>query len=191
MKKREEYVKLSLGIFCSVCILTMVFLISNGNPEELLTSMDRVDKTVNVVFSKVPERNQILVEPFDVSAFENITIENSTVNDYEITFDNKSGKVEYTFYIENKSNYDAVLEDYKLPNPVCQGFQEDCEKVLMGLDYKIKYEYGAELKAGDVFKAREKTMVLLTIEYNADKNNLPNATTDINNLGFSLSFTAK
>ena len=62
MKKRDEYVKLSLGIFCSVCILTMVFLISNGNPDDLMTSIERLDKSVNVVFTKDPERNQIMVE---------------------------------------------------------------------------------------------------------------------------------
>lgn len=191
MKKRDEYVKLSLGIFCSVCILTMVFLISNGNPDDLMTSIERLDKSVNVVFTKDPERNQIMVEPYDIVYFENITIDGTKVNDYEITFDNKSGKVDYTFYIENKSNHDAVLQDYKLPHPVCQGFQEDCEKVLLGLDYRIKYEYGADLKSGDVFKAQEKTKVILTIKYDANENNLPSASTDISNLGFNLSFTAK
>ena len=111
--------------------------------------------------------------------------------DYEVTFDNKSGEVKYTFYIENKSNRNAVLQEYELPHPVCQGFQEDCEKVLLGLDYKIKYEYGAELKAGDVFKAKEMTKVILTIRYNANEKDLPSATTKISNLGFDLSFTAK
>ena len=191
MKKRDEYVKLSLGIFCSVCILTMVFLVTNGNPDDLMTSMNELDNTVNVVFAKDPERNQIMVEPYDIVNFENITIDGTKVNDYEITFDNKSGKVDYTFYIENKSSHDAVLQEYKLPNPVCQGFQEDCEKVLLGLDYSIKYEYGASLKAGDIFKAHEKTKVILTIQYKANDNNLPSASTDINNLGFNLSFTAK
>ena len=54
MKKRDEYVKLSLGIFCSVCILTMVFLVTNGNPDDLMTSMNELDNTVNVVFAKNP-----------------------------------------------------------------------------------------------------------------------------------------
>lgn len=191
MKKRDEYVKLSLGIFCSVCILTMVFLVTNGDPDDLITSLDQIEKTVNVVFTKDQERNQIMVEPYDVADFQNISINKTKVNDYEITFDNKSGKIDYTFYIENKSNHDAVLEEYKLPNPVCQGFQEDCEKVLLGIEYKIRYEYGAELKAGDIFKAKERTKVILTIEYKANENSLPSATTDIHNLGFNLSFTAK
>ena len=38
MSTKEEKIKVGLGIFCSVCILTMVFLLTNTNPEELLTS---------------------------------------------------------------------------------------------------------------------------------------------------------
>lgn len=191
MSKNEEKVKLGLGMFCSVCILTMVFLITNGDQKEMLTSLHKEEKTVNVVFSKSEERNQVLVEPYDIVDFENIGINGTSVEDFEVTFDNKSGVIDYTFYIENKSLTDAVLEEYELPNPICKGFQEDCEKVLDDITYRIKYESGSNLKAGDVFKAREKTKVILTVKYNADDNNLPSASFDITNLDFSLSFKAK
>lgn len=191
MNKKEENVKLGLGMFCSVCILTMVFLITNGNPDDLMTSLDVVEKVPQVEFAKDPERNQVLVEPYDVINFQNITLNGTTVEDYEITFDNVSGYVEYTFYIKNKSNFDVVLEDYKLPQPVCVGFNEDCEKVLLNLTYQLKYEYGSELRAGDVFKAKEMTKVILTLKHNPKEYNLPSASTDIKNLGFTLTFKAK
>lgn len=191
MNNKIEKAKIGLGMFCSVCILTMFYLITTGNPEELITSMNETDKSVNVVFSKDEERNQVLVCPDKVVEFENITIEKTTVQDYEVTFDNHSGIVEYTFYVENKSARDAVLQEYKLPNPVCKGFQEDCEKVLVGLNYTLLYEDGAPLQAGDIIRGREKKKVILTIEYIENENELPSSTTDISNLGFSLDFLAR
>lgn len=191
MKKREERIKLSLGIFCSVCILTLVYLTTNAEPGDLLTNLEKVEKNVNVSFVKDAEINQVFVEPYDVVKFENISFYGTTVNDYEVKFDNKTGKVDYTFYIENKSNNDAVLKEYKLPYPLCKGFAEDCDKVLQGIEYKIKYDDGSELRAGDVFKAKEMKKVILTIKYKANEKQIPSATTDISNLGFTLEFKAK
>ena len=154
MKKKEETVKLGLGIFCSVCILTMVYLLTNAEPGDMLASLEKVEKNVNVVFTKDEVIEQVIVEPYDVVNFENIKINGTTVSDYKIKFDNTSGRVDYTFYIENKSKNDAVLEEYNLPAPVCKGFLEDCEKVLSRLTYTIRYEDGSELTAGDTFKAK-------------------------------------
>lgn len=191
MKSNIERVKVGLGIFCSVCILTMMFLVTNTNPEELTTNLKEVDREVNVVFEKDMETDQILVEPFDMEKFENITIDKLTVKDYEVTFGNRDGIISYTFYLKNKSYKDAVLQEYKLPSPVCKGFVEDCEKVLLGLNYRITYEDGAPLQAGDILRAREMKMVILTLEYRADEANLPSSTTDITNLDFNLNFLAK
>lgn len=191
MKSNIERVKAGLGIFCSVCILTMMFLVTNTNPEELTTNLKEVDRQVNVVFEKDMETDQILVEPFDMEKFENITIDKLTVKDYEVTFGNRDGIISYTFYLKNKSYKDAVLQEYKLPSPVCKGFVEDCEKVLLGLNYRITYEDGAPLQAGDILRAREMKMVILTLEYRADEANLPSSTTDITNLDFNLNFLAK
>ena len=191
MKSNIERVKAGLGIFCSVCILTMMFLVTNTNPEELTTNLKEVDRQVNVVFEKDMETDQILVEPFDMEKFENITIDKLTVKDYEVTFGNRDGIISYTFYLKNKSYKDAVLQEYKLPRPVCKGFVEDCEKVLLGLNYRITYEDGAPLQAGDILRAREMKMVILTLEYRADEANLPSSTTDITNLDFNLNFLAK
>ena len=191
MKSNIERVKVGLGIFCSVCILTMMFLVTNTNPEELTTNLKEVDRQVNVVFEKDMETDQILVEPFDMEKFENITIDKLTVKDYEVTFGNRDGIISYTFYLKNKSYKDAVLQEYKLPSPVCKGFVEDCEKVLLGLNYRITYEDGAPLQAGDILRAREMKMVILTLEYRADEANLPSSTTDISNLDFNLNFLAK
>ena len=192
MSKKEERIKLGLGMFCSVCILTMGYLLLiNGNTTDLLTDFNQVDKVVNVIFSKDEEINQVIVEPYDVVNFENIAIEDTTVNDYEVTFGNYSGYIDYTFYIENKSSKIAVLKDFELPNPVCKGFQEDCEKVLIALDYKLKYEDGSEVQTGDTINGREKKKVKLTIKYNANKYDLPSASTSITNLGFTLSYTGK
>ena len=191
MKSNIERVKVGLGIFCSVCILTMMFLVTNTNPEELTTNIKEVDRQVNVVFEKDIETDQILVEPFDMEKFENITIDKLTVKDYEVTFGNRDGIISYTFYLKNKSYKDAVLQEYKLPSPVCQGFVEDCEKVLLGLNYRITYEDGAPLQAGDILRAREMKKVILTLEYRTDENNLPSSTTDITNLDFNLKFLAK
>lgn len=191
MKSNIERVKVGLGIFCSVCILTMMFLVTNTNPEELTTNLKEVDRQVNVVFEKDMETDQILVEPFDMEKFENITIDKLTVKDYEVTFGNRDGIISYTFYLKNKSYKDAVLQEYKLPSPVCKGFVEDCEKVLLGLNYRITYEDGAPLQAGDILRAREMKMVILTLEYRADEANLPSSTTDITNLDFNLNFLAK
>lgn len=187
MEKKEEKIKLYLGIFVSVCILTMVFLITNTNPEELLTNLDKLEKNVHVEF--INEKDNAQVKPYNVLFFENIELNNTTVEDYEVIFDNKSGAVYYTFNIKNKSSNDAVLEEYKLPNPICKGFQEDCEKVLLNLNYLIKYESGNELKANDILKAGETKKVILQIEYKAKE--LPSASTKISNLGFSLNFKAK
>ena len=191
MKSNIERVKVGLGIFCSVCILTMMFLVTNTNPEELTTNLKEVDRQVNVVFEKDMETDQILVEPFDMEKFENITIDKLTVKDYEVAFGNRDGIISYTFYLKNKSYKDAVLQEYKLPSPVCKGFVEDCEKVLLGLNYRITYEDGAPLQAGDILRAREMKMVILTLEYRADEANLPSSTTDITNLDFNLNFLAK
>ena len=191
MKSNIERVKVGLGIFCSVCILTMMFLVTNTNPEELTTNLKEVDRQVNVVFEKDMETDQILVEPFDMEKFENITIDKLTVKDYKVTFGNRDGIISYTFYLKNKSYKDAVLQEYKLPRPVCKGFLEDCEKVLLGLNYRITYEDGAPLQAGDILRAREMKMVILTLEYRTDEANLPSSTTDITNLDFNLNFLAK
>ena len=179
MSTKEEKIKVGLGIFCSVCILTMVFLLTNTNPEELLTSFERIEKTAHVEFSGVKGRGQVLYVPENV------------LEDYKVKFNNESGKVEYTFAINNKSNSPAVIEEYALPNPVCHGFHEDCVKVLSGLKYKLEYEYGGELRAGDIIEGRETKNVTLTIEYNANKNDLPSASTEITNLGFKLIFKGK
>ena len=162
MKSNIERVKGGLGIFCSVCILTMMFLVTNTNPEELTTNLK-----------------------------ETLTIDKLTVKDYKVTFGNRDGIISYTFYLKNKSYKDAVLQEYKLPSPVCKGFVEDCEKVLLGLNYRITYEDGAPLQAGDILRAREMKMVILTLEYRADEANLPSSTTDITNLDFNLNFLAK
>ncbi len=191
MNKKEERVKLGLGIFCSVCILTMTYILFNSNPEELLTDLNQVEKNVNVVFSKDEEINQIIVEPYSVIDFENIIVEKNTVKDYTITFDNKTGYVDYIFYIENKSPRTAVLEEYELPTPVCKGFQEDCEKALLNLSYQLRYEDDSPVTAGDIIGGRSKQKVKLTIKYTANENNLPSASFDITNLGFTLNFKAK
>lgn len=191
MSTKEEKIKVGLGIFCSVCILTMVFLLTNTNPEELLTSFERIEKTAHVEFSGVKGRGQVLYVPENVLYSRNISVHDTTVEDYKVKFNNESGKVEYTFAINNKSNSPAVIEEYALPNPVCHGFHEDCVKVLSGLKYKLEYEYGGELRAGDIIEGRETKNVTLTIEYNANKNDLPSASTEITNLGFKLIFKGK
>lgn len=191
MSTKEEKIKVGLGIFCSVCILTMVFLLTNTNPEELLTSFERIEKTAHVEFSGVKGRGQVLYVPENVLYSRNILVHDTTVEDYKVKFNNESGKVEYTFAINNKSNSPAVIEEYALPNPVCHGFHEDCVKVLSGLKYKLEYEYGGELRVGDIIEGRETKNVILTIEYNANKNDLPSASTEITNLGFKLIFKGK
>ena len=74
MNKKEETVKLGLGIFCSVCILTMVYLLTNAEPGDMLASLEKVEKNVNVVFTKDEVIEQVIVEPYDVVNFENIKI---------------------------------------------------------------------------------------------------------------------
>lgn len=187
MKKEENRV-LVLGIFCSVCILTMAFLLTNGDTTNLTTSLKEIKPEVNVEITKDEEINQILVDPINMIAFENIQTNKTTVKDYEVTFSNESGKIEYTFYLENKSSTDTIVEPYTLPKPVCKGFQEDCEKVLVNLTYELKYEDNSNVVAGDVIKANEKKKVLLVLEYKADKRNMPSSTVDITNLGFELNF---
>ena len=54
MSTKEEKIKVGLGIFCSVCILTMVFLLTNTNPEELLYGTDIIILDNNHVVAYEP-----------------------------------------------------------------------------------------------------------------------------------------
>lgn len=193
MKKSN---KIGAIIFCLLGIFALINIIGDYNVTVLSTSINDSNKNyeekeLNVTFERDRDINQIIVEAYDVEKFENITIDNTTVFDYEITFNNRSSKVEYTFYIENHSSNDAVLQDYVLPNPVCKGFQDDCEKYLQGMTYRLMYESGAPLVGGDVIKAHSRIKVILSLEYKVNEKLLPSSTVDITNLGFDLAFKAK
>lgn len=190
MKKSKQ---ISVIIFSILGLFTIMSLIGNYNVTVISTSIKDVikkneDKGINVVFLNENGSDQVLVESDNVVSFENIVIDDTTVFDYEVTFNNISSKINYVFYIENKSDIDAVLQDYELPNPVCIGFFEDCEKYLQGMTYKIMFESGNTLTAGDVINAHSKRKVILSLEYKANKNYLPSSTVDITNLGFDLAF---
>ena len=188
--------KIGALIFCLLGVFTLMSIIGDYNVTVLSTSINDAnenyeEKELNVTFEKDKENNQVIVEAYDVEKFENITIDNTTVFDYEITFNNRNSKVDYTFYIENNSSNDAILQDYELPNPVCKGFHDECEKYLQGLTYRLMYESGAPLVGGDVIKAHSRVKVILSLEYKVNEKLLPSSTVDITNLGFDLSFKAK
>lgn len=183
-------------IFCLLGVFTLMSIIGDYNVTVLSTSINDAnenyeEKELNVTFEKDKENNQVIVEAYDVEKFENITIDNTTVFDYEITFNNRNSKVDYTFYIENNSSNDAILQDYELPNPACKGFHDECEKYLQGLTYRLMYESGAPLVGGDVIKAHSRVKVILSLEYKVNEKLLPSSTVDITNLGFDLAFKAK
>ena len=187
-----------------LCTLGFMVLVTTVNPNSVLrlaTNMNNANteksgeasakKKANVIFSTEEETNIVSANADNVLLYDDVTLVDTTVFDYEVVFNNESGKVDYTFYIRNDSDVDAVLQNFEMPSPVCQGFLEDCEKYLDGLSYTLMHESGILLAPGDVIKANDKLKVVLTLEYKEKGYSIPSSSATITNLGFKLNFYEK
>lgn len=197
--KKEITVKVI--VFCTIGFLALMLVIRTSNLQDLATSVNEVNnkeinefsnkKIANVKFSTDEDFNQVKAIAYNLLKYENLVIDNTAILDYEITFNNKSGKVDYIFYIENLSEVDAVLGNFELPNPMCKGFLEDCEKYLEGLTYKLTYEDGRPVTTGDIIEKDSRIKIILTLEYLVDDFNMPSSTATITNLKFNMNFYEK
>lgn len=188
-------------LFCTVGFLTLLIVVTTTNFEGLLTSINQ-NKEEEIVFSNYKNANVVLttddfdfnevtVNPYNVLSYEKPVLDKNVILDYEVTFANSDGKVEYVFYLDNNSNKDAILQNFKMPDPMCQGFDEDCEKYLDGITYTLNYyDSNMPVNVGDTILAHDRVKVVLTLEYNVNEK-VPSSSATFTDLGFSLGFVEK
>lgn len=116
------------------------------------------------------------------------------IKDFVVSFWS-TGSVSYTFYVENKGNYDAQLSSITIPTPTCtktlMGSVTDQNTVCYGMRYTLMYydsTTGTEtpLSVGDTLSAGQKRLLRLKLEVGNNSASSVTADVEISNLGIQL-----
>ena len=109
----------------------------------------------------------------------------SIVNDFDVMFKKSGEQIIYTFYINNKSEYDSFILHYNKPKISCIDNDEECIKNLDKIEYTFIYDNGKEVKLNDIIKSKEKKKVHLKITYKESNKDIE---MNLTKLGLSLTF---
>lgn len=173
-----------ISIFGILCMMVVLHVGLDSNKVKI--PVDQKEEVLwDIVFSKDEETNEVIVEYTNNVEFDIPQLFDTIVNDFNITFNKPNEKITYTFYIENKSEFDGYLLQYNKPKIACQNNNDLCVANLDKITYKFLYENGEEVKQNDIIKSKEKKKVYIEIEY---KENNEDVIMNLENLGFSLTF---
>ncbi len=83
----------------------------------------------------------------------------TTIANFETTFYTPGDSISYTFDVENKGTFNAMVSSIQITNPTCIGSDNDCRNVLKYVRYALTYEDGKEIIPGDILYS-EKDSIL-------------------------------
>ena len=169
-------------IFGILCILVVLHAGFNVNKEK---TQLKEEILWDVVFAKDEEMNEIIVDYTNNVKYDMPQLFDSIVNDFDLIFNKSNEKIIYTFYIENKSEHDGYILQYKKPKVSCLNDNDLCISNLDKIKYSFVYDDGVEIKQNDIIKAKEIKKVHIIIEYLENKEDIP---MNLTKLGLSLTF---
>lgn len=74
----------------------------------------------------------------------------TTIANFETTFYAPGDSISYTFDVENKGTFNAMVSSIQVTNPTCIGSDSDCRNVLKHVRYALTYDDGKEIIPGDI-----------------------------------------
>lgn len=173
-----------ISIFSILCIIAVIQAgISASNIKIPIEEKDEV--IWDVIFEKDEETNEILVTKTDNVEHVLPQLFDSIVNDFDVMFKKSGEQIIYTFYINNKSEYDSFILHYNKPKISCIDNDEECIKNLDKIEYTFIYDNGKEVKLNDIIKSKEKKKVHLKITYKESNKDIE---MNLTKLGLSLTF---
>ena len=117
-------------------------------------------------------------------------IQDTTLNDFDVTLTKPGDSVTYSFSVVNDGNMSARLTDIVKNEAKCNSTNnDDSEIVCNNFNYKLTYSDGSNIEKGDILTKDSSVDMKLTVEYPISVSSLPDGEVAIDNLGIMLIYT--
>ena len=177
MRRKKSRKIIGIFVLCLVISITIGYALISTTLT--LGGKSNVEKGEwNIHFTNIKEFEG------SVSASKKASIDNPTTINYEVTLPKPGTYYAFSFDIENEGNIDAMIGKV-----IKSGIGENEKKYI---EYRVRYDNGAELNINDLLKAKETKTVEVMLLYKDDitEEDLPK-TTETLKLSLELNYVQK